>query len=257
MSTEVFSIKVSAEVKEKLKSLIESSGLQTKDFIEQMVKIYEINTSKEIFPQFTGDIEELHAITKRIYDIYLGIIERSGNLSKEKDVSSKTEIIEKKKLIFSLQEKLDLQNTEIESLQNEREGFLITVKERDEKIQEMIREIEETNKNNKEMAKSKEEMAKRYDYLFNKQSEYEQKNEELVKKSNLVKNENEKLKEEAMNIKKILLENDLAKKILESEFEKYKNQKELEIQQFKLEKEKEILELQKKKFEELQKKSKT
>jgi DNA repair exonuclease SbcCD ATPase subunit len=121
MPSEVFSVKVSDELRERLRTLMDESGMPGKDFMEEVIKSYELNTVKDLAPSVRGDVEELQALTKRMYEIYVGLVERSNNLMKDRETSLQQEIETKNRTISVIQEKLDTATAELETLKTEKE----------------------------------------------------------------------------------------------------------------------------------------
>lgn len=78
-------VKVTDEVREKIKNAMEASGLQGKDFIESMVCLYEANLTKASQPILAQEIAELETITRRIISMYLGLGDRVKTILDEKD----------------------------------------------------------------------------------------------------------------------------------------------------------------------------
>jgi hypothetical protein len=78
-------VKVSDEVREKIKNAMEASGLQGKEFMESMVSLYEANMMKDSQPILAQDISELETITRRIISMYVGLGERIKTLVDDKE----------------------------------------------------------------------------------------------------------------------------------------------------------------------------
>lgn len=138
---EVFSVKVPEELRERIRTLMNGSGMQGKDFMEEVVKLYELYAVKSAMPSVAGDIEELQALTKRMYDIYISLVERSNNLMKDKETSLQQEIETKNRSISLIQEKLDKTTAELETLKTDRE-HIVKLKDEIERLRKREKELE-------------------------------------------------------------------------------------------------------------------
>src|SRR5512135_892589 len=78
-------VKVTEDVKERLKKAMEDSGMEGKDFMESMVTFYQAHQTKERLPILAQDISELEIITRRIVTMYLGMGERIQTIVSEKE----------------------------------------------------------------------------------------------------------------------------------------------------------------------------
>jgi DNA repair exonuclease SbcCD ATPase subunit len=138
---EVFSVKVPEELRERLRALMDGSGRQGKDFMEEVVKLYELHAVKHAMPEARGEIEELQALTKRMYDIYVGLVERSSTLMKDRETSFQAEIETKNRTISLIQEKLEKAQAELETLKTEKEP-MSKLKEDRERLRQREKELE-------------------------------------------------------------------------------------------------------------------
>jgi DNA repair exonuclease SbcCD ATPase subunit len=138
---EVFSVKVSEELRERIRALMDGSGLQGKDFMEEVVKLYELQAVKSATPSVMGDIDELQALTKRMYDIYISLVERNSTLMKDRETSLQQEIETKNRAISLIQEKLDAALAELDTLNTER-GALTALKEEVEQLRQRTKQLE-------------------------------------------------------------------------------------------------------------------
>lgn len=104
MADKTFGFKVSDELYEKVKTVIETSGVTSKDWFEKAVALYEMNTIKQGSSDYTQDLTELEHHTTRMYELIANMIERSIHLKDQavKDVSDKLE--SKESIITDLQE---------------------------------------------------------------------------------------------------------------------------------------------------------
>ena len=78
-------VKVSDDVREKLKNALDNSGLQGKDFMESLVSLYEAHILKDSQPIVAQEMGELEALTRRIMSMYVGLGERVKTLVDDKE----------------------------------------------------------------------------------------------------------------------------------------------------------------------------
>lgn len=251
---EVFSVKVEEDLKARIKSLISESGKEGNDFMEQIVKLYELNMAKDIMPSAMGDVEELQAVTKRIYDIFVGLIERSSNLMKDKEGVLREEIEKKNRAISLIQGQLDKTLEELESFRTENQNLNVKYQELKNDISVFETRMQEQDKNNKELLRSKEELITEYkeknDTLNGIISEYQS----YKDKNNVLAASIEKMKNEMEQVEKKVQEKEKSEDKLKNQMEQLKSQNEVAISKVQMEKEKALLELREKhqsKLEEL------
>ena len=80
MADITYSFKTDEETRERIKQLIEESGISGKDFFGNLLSAYELEKVKEGSPLLTADIDELESLTKRINAIFINIGERVNTL---------------------------------------------------------------------------------------------------------------------------------------------------------------------------------
>lgn len=246
MKMEVLSVKVNEDLKKKIRDMMESSGLAGNDFMEQVIKAYEVNAAKDIMPSAVGDVEELQAITRRVYDIFIGLIERSSNLLKDRESMSKEEIDKKNKTITLVQEKLDKALEELETFRAENESLNGKCKELREEVLSFESKMEEQERRSREFLNSKDELIQEYreknDTLSGIVSEYQaykDKNKELTAKLN-------EAWDERNSYKKLIEDKERTEEKLRTEIENLKAQNEVAIIKVQMESEKAILDLREK-----------
>lgn len=126
MADKTFGVKVSEEIYEKAKLLIDTSGISAKDWFEKVLALYEINSIKEGSSDYTQDLTELEHHTTRIYELIANMIQRSVYL-KDHAVKEVTDKLESKEAIITdlqqkvktFKEELTQKSEETESLQKQ------------------------------------------------------------------------------------------------------------------------------------------
>lgn len=123
MADKTFGVKVSEEMYEKAKAVIESSGVSSKDWFEKAVALYELNSIKQGSSDYTQDLSELEHHTTRMYELIVNMIQRSVYLKDHavKDISDKLEskeaiILEFQQQLAQLKEEIKLK-TDIKSIE--------------------------------------------------------------------------------------------------------------------------------------------
>ena len=75
MADTTWSVRMPEKLKEKINQLIEET-LTNKDFVADMVQVYELNKVREMSRETESDIRELQRLTRRINAIFVNVIER-------------------------------------------------------------------------------------------------------------------------------------------------------------------------------------
>lgn len=189
----ILSVRISDEVKQKFNELAQSEGINNKEFMEQVVKYYELNRAREEDSNMSSDINELQTITNRIADIYINIVERNNIKNLEVKNVHKNELIDKDKVVQKL-------NEDIISLKDEK-------KEDNKKLSL----LEKDQVDNKHIVKELQESAKSLKTLNNMQGEkilkLNETNEKFIKYKDeivVIKTELDKLRNENIQLKQDL-----------------------------------------------------
>ena len=115
MADSVLSVRIDEELKKKFIGFASECNVGNKDLLQMMVAHFELEQAKSQLPEFGRDVEELQSLSKRIADIYGGMIQRVQlqRLEQENTVNETLETLkrekaqleeEKKGLIKELQE---------------------------------------------------------------------------------------------------------------------------------------------------------
>lgn len=187
MADKTFGVKVSEEMYEKAKMVIESSGVSTKEWFEKAVALYEINSIKQGSSDYTQDLTELEHHTTRIYELIANMIQRSVYLKDHavKDISDRLE--SKEAIISEFQQQILNFKEEITVKSN----TVIALQEQEQELKEKLKANETTLENNQALI-----------------AEYKEKNDTLsglVAKYQAFAEENEQLKATFSEEKELLL----------------------------------------------------
>ena len=118
----ILSVRISDELKQKFNELAQNEGINNKELMEQVVKYYELNRTREIDSNMSEDIKELQTITSRMADIYINIVERNNIKTLEVRNIHRNELVDKDKESQKLKEEISLlkeENKKIIILQKE------------------------------------------------------------------------------------------------------------------------------------------
>ncbi|MDF2788593.1 MAG: hypothetical protein K0S80_1691 [Neobacillus sp.] len=93
MSDKTFGVKVSEEVYDKVKNIIDASGVSAKEWFEKAVALTTVQDLKEGSGDYKQDLSELDMHTTRIYELVANMIQRANYLKDDavKAIESKLE----------------------------------------------------------------------------------------------------------------------------------------------------------------------
>ncbi|RXT00991.1 hypothetical protein EIZ39_25630 [Ammoniphilus sp. CFH 90114] len=136
---------VSEELKRKIESTIEASGMQQKEWIEAVTNLWIMQDIKNGMPDYKKDISELELHTNRISEIVTHMIQRSAfekeevHRKAEELKEAKNQIIEECQFeISDLKKQLQIASEEVKQNREEKE-----------EADRRLRQMEESNENNK------------------------------------------------------------------------------------------------------------
>lgn len=142
MADKTFGFKVTDEVYEKAKLLIETSGLSSRDWFENALATYEVKALQTNAPEYTRNLNELELHTTRIYELVVNMV-RQSMYFKDQAVREVSEQLEKKEqLLAELQEKLQATKQSVQTLQTEKEELTSIQAEQQKQLDEARTAIE-------------------------------------------------------------------------------------------------------------------
>src|SRR5690606_19389891 len=108
MADKTFGVKVSEELHEKVKTMIENSGESAKEWFEKAVAVVELQSIKQGATDYNQDLNELEVHTSRIYELVSNMVQRSIYIKEHavKEIVDKLE--QKEAIIGEYQEKAKL-----------------------------------------------------------------------------------------------------------------------------------------------------
>lgn len=144
----ILSVRINEEVKEKFIKLAEEQGVNNKEFLDLIIKSYEINKATADVDFVRNDIEELQAIVKRVVDIYINIIDKSKLRTTELINNFNLSIGEEKERTESYALEISNMKKQLEELKNENKELKTSNKELNtalSKEKEAVKESREMN----------------------------------------------------------------------------------------------------------------
>ncbi|WBW95067.1 hypothetical protein [Oceanirhabdus sp. W0125-5] len=193
MSDSILSVRVSDEFKQKFINMAQSTGVNNKEFLQNVINAYEVNKSVEGDRFFYSDIEEMQMLSSRVNELYLNIIEKSKIREKEKEGRIKETIEEKDRIITDIQEekkKLLEKIEKIENIKSENDRVkkdLKKIKEDNESLKSLNSLLKEKNTSLSEKLHINEDKIKKFDSLNKEVNELSEVNKDIQKKFEMEK----------------------------------------------------------------------
>lgn len=189
MADVTWGVKVPEELKEQINRLMQESGLQGKDFMQQVISTYVLEMAKEKTPEIAQDLNELQSLTQRINDIYLNMGHRIENLyeGKRQEVS---------KLLNKKDEIIREMHDELKDNKDKYENLVELYNEKNNNINDLNKSLErltESNESLKSLNKEYEKNIMALDKKLQKYDEMIEEKEELEAQNALVIDEKKEL----------------------------------------------------------------
>lgn len=231
---------VSEELKQRIESTIEASGMQQKEWIEAVTNLWIMQDMKQGLPDYQKDISELELHTNRINQLVMNMIQRSafekGEIERqvEEIKTAKNQIIEGYQVELSDLKK-HLQAFEEEALRH---------KQMKEDAERHVRQLEEAGDNNKLLI---QEYKEKNDTLTGLVNQFRQGYEDsqtlkiqISEMSQQMKKIESELQEEQQTIKDM---EEIRKEQLHQQEERHKTEMERIVERKDVEKERELLQV--------------
>ena len=103
MSDKTFGVKVSEEIYDKVKNMIDISGISSKEWFEKVVAVSEVQSLKDGSGDYKQDLTELEKHTTRIYELVANMIQRANYLKDDAMKVLKTKLESRELTISELQ----------------------------------------------------------------------------------------------------------------------------------------------------------
>ncbi|WP_346876204.1 MULTISPECIES: hypothetical protein [unclassified Clostridium] len=137
----ILSVRISEELKEKFQSLAEVEGINNKEFMDLIIRNYELNKASTSTDFIKSDVEELQSITKRILDIYINMIEKSKVKNSEVINSFKGTLEEETNRSEKLKGNIESLKKELEDLKSHNKELKDSLKEYKELLEKEREDI--------------------------------------------------------------------------------------------------------------------
>ena len=175
MADKTFGVKVSEELYDKVKMMIDASGISAKEWFEKAVALTEMNEIKQGATEYRQDLSELEVHTTRIYELVSNMIQRSIFIKDHavKEISDKLE--QKEAIIGEYQKKAADAAEEAKIVKQKNE-------ELEKEKEDLIKQLEEArsvNANNQLLIDEYKEKNDALSGLVSKYQAFADENEEL------------------------------------------------------------------------------
>ncbi|MEC1524447.1 hypothetical protein P9D43_20810 [Neobacillus niacini] len=175
MSDKTFGVKVSEELYEKVKSMIENSGDSAKEWFEKAVAITEMQSIKQGASDYNKELTELDIHTARIYELVSNMVQSSIYI-KDNAVKEVTDKLEQREAIISeYQEKA---NNAVVELKQAQEILKVLEQEKGE-LSKQLESQQATVENNQSLIHEYKEKIDTLSSLVNQYKGYATENAEL------------------------------------------------------------------------------
>lgn len=175
MSDKTFGVKVSEELYEKVKGMIDVSGVSSKEWFEKAVALAAVQNLKDGSGDYKQDLAELEVHTTRIYELTANMIQRANYLKDDAVRELDEKLVSRELTISELQNNV---KTLKEQLVTSEEGFKQNEGEKAE-LSSQLEEMRATNSNNQDLIKEYKEKVDTLSSLVNEYKGYAAENLEL------------------------------------------------------------------------------
>jgi DNA repair exonuclease SbcCD ATPase subunit len=175
MSDKTFGVKVSEEVYDKVKSMIDVSGISSKEWFEKIIAVSEIQSLKDGAGDYKQDLSELELHTTRIYELVANMIQRANYLKDGalKEVEIKLE--SRELTITQLQDNAKSLNEELEKVKEESKQS----ESEKQTLNEQVEGLRATNETNQALIQEYKEKIDTLSSLVNEYKGFATENVEL------------------------------------------------------------------------------
>jgi chromosome segregation ATPase len=175
MSDKTFGVKVSEDLHEKVKQMIDLSGGSAKEWFEKAVALSEIQDLKEGAKDYQSDLSELEVHTTRIYQLVANMVQRANYL-KDDAVKNLTDKLDSRdETISTLQMDLKKLKEDIAILSEEK----VFNKQEKEGLEKQVEELRVTNENTQSLIQEYKDKIDTLSTLVNQYKGYEEENKHL------------------------------------------------------------------------------
>ena len=155
MAQETWALKLDSELKDRLQGIIKENFESSREFMEQLVDLYELDKLKQGDNILSAEVEELEVLTKRINGIFINANAKINTMLQDKDIKAEEQVVLKNRLIERLQRdiaKLEQEKSDIsdinDRLVNSNQEYIETVNQLNKStttLEELVAEYKEKN----------------------------------------------------------------------------------------------------------------
>lgn len=142
MGQETWGLKLDAELKEKLQGIIKDDFESSKDFMEQVVSLYELNKLKQGKNVLTAEVEELESLTRRINGIFINANAKINSMLQDKDSRAEQQQELKQRLIERLQNDIAKLEQEKERVSNINDSLTVMNEDYKQQVNQLTKSKE-------------------------------------------------------------------------------------------------------------------
>jgi chromosome segregation ATPase len=175
MSDKTFGVKVSEELYERVKMMIENSGSSSKEWFEKAVAVVAVQDLKEGVGNYKQDLSELEVHTTRIYELIANMIQRAEYMKMDAVKESEDKLESRELTITELQGNVKKLTEELKRLE---EGSKQTESDKKE-LSEQLESFRSANDNNQALIQEYKEKIDTLSSLVNEYKGYATENTEL------------------------------------------------------------------------------
>lgn len=177
MSDKTFGVKVSEEVYDRVKNMVEASGVSAKEWFEKAVALTAVQDLKDGSGDYKQDLSELELHTTRIYELVANMIQRANYLKDDAVKGLETKLESRELTITELQSNVKALNEELKRVAEESRQS-----ENDKQtLNEQVEGLRSVNDNNLALIQEYKEKIDTLSSLVNDYKSYATENVELKK----------------------------------------------------------------------------
>lgn len=178
MSDKTFGVKVSDELYDRVKSMIEISGISSKEWFEKAVALTEIQNLKEGSGDYKQDLSELDLHTKRIYELVANMLQRADYLKMDAVKGLEEKLESRDITITELQTSVKKLNEDLKQAQD----ASTQAESNNKDLSEQLESFRAANDNNQALIQEYKEKIDTLSSLVNQYKGYATENVELKEK---------------------------------------------------------------------------
>lgn len=177
MSDKTFGVKVSEEVYDRVKNMVEASGVSAKEWFEKAVALTAVQDLKDGSGDYKQDLSELELHTTRMYELVANMIQRANYLKDDAVKGLETKLESRELTITELQSNVKALNEELKRVAEESKQS-----ESDKQtLNEQVEGLRSVNDNNQALIQEYKEKIDTLSSLVNEYKGFATENVELKK----------------------------------------------------------------------------